>query len=302
MSDEIIRAADWPAVAANLPAASMLLAPLIPAHGKTLLHGPPGSGKSAVMWGIGNAVASGAPTYLGLPIKQAGVLLISTDMSIYEIKHRWDGVFLPLFDLVCVPGFDCTRPEFTASKLYTEVQQHVATYKIQLVMIDALGRIHAGRSARDDEVADQVDDVLTKWFPDASLLLISHDRKTQYGEGGVPLPPSPEDFLGSQKWRANVTSQMHLWPVGEYHSRLQHDKSQVSQRLEDLVNIYIDLRGQAELFDEHRVKEVVARFQEAIIRLGLEGVPPSRQDEAIAKHYGKTVRTIKRWRAMAKKA
>jgi hypothetical protein len=292
MNLRIIKATEWEAVRAALPPIEQLLNPIVPAYGKTLLHGPPGSGKSAVMWGIGNAVVTGA-SYLGLESKRANVLLISTDMSLYELKHRWNTAFVPLFDLVCLPGFDCTKAVFKTSLVYNLVRHYVADNQIQLVMVDALGGIHSGRSARDDEVADEVDHRLSEWLPDVSYLLLGHDRKLRYNRDGEPMEPGPEDFLGSQKWRANATTQLHMWPVGEYISVLQHAKSQVAARLQDKIKLYIDLHGRAELWNEHRAGEVRAKYRRAIAELGTNVTVG-----AIAAHYGVSERTVQRWKSM----
>lgn len=294
----IIKAEEWPDVSASLPPIELLLNPLIPAYGKTLLHGPPGSGKSAMMWGVGNAVIQGS-SYLGLTTHKAKVLLISTDMSIYELKHRWNDAFIPLFDILCINGFDCTKQKFNQSALYTVVQRYVHENQIGLVMIDALGGIHSGRSARDDEVADAVDHALTEWLPETGLLLLGHDRKLRHNKDGAAIEPGSEDFLGSQKWRANMTSQVHMWPIGEYISKVQHDKSQVSARLPEAIKLYIDIHGRAELFDEHRAQKVSTQYNDGIKLLSLENQPAGAQIEALAKHYGKSERTVKRWKQLA---
>lgn len=288
----IVKAEEWGAVRDSLPPIQQLLNPIVPAYGKTLLHGPPGSGKSAVMWGIGNAVTHG-DLYLGLESKRARVLLISTDMSLYELKHRWGTSFTPQFDLLCLPGFDCTRAQFRATLVYKVVQQYVNDNQIQLVMVDALGGIHSGRSARDDEVADEVDHRLSEWLPDVSYLLLGHDRKLRYNRDGEPMEPGPEDFLGSQKWRANATTQLHMWPIGEYISVLQHAKSQVAAKLTDKIKLYIDLHGRAELWSEHRAGEVLTKYRNALKELGVNATIG-----VIAAHYGVSERTVQRWKAM----
>lgn len=294
MTLRIIKAEEWREVRESLPPIEMLLNPIVPAYGKTLLHGPPGSGKSAVMWGVGNAVVSGEP-YLGLATSRARVLLISTDMSLYELKHRWNTAFVPQFDLLCLPGFDCTRAQFKASTVYKMVQHYVNEQKIQLVMIDALGGIHSGRSARDDEVADEVDHRLSEWLPDVSYLLLGHDRKLRYNRDGEPMEPGPEDFLGSQKWRANATTQLHMWPVGEYVSVLQHAKSQVAIKLGEKIKLYIDIHGRAEEWNEHRAADVRDKYREAIRVLGADATLKD-----IAEHCGISERTASRWKAMTR--
>lgn len=294
---KIIKAADWPAVAAGLPPIELLLDPFVPARGKTLLHGPPGSGKSAMMWGIGNAVTLGE-SYLQRATKRGRVMLISTDMSLYELKARWGDSFTPLFDILALPGFDCTKQGFDKTPLYAAVQKHVEQEKIDLVMIDALGGIHSGRSAREDEVADAVDHLLSRWLPDTGLLLLGHDRKMRFTKDGDPLDPSVEDFLGSQKWRANMTSQVHMWATGDYISKVQHAKCQVAPVYPEPIKLYIDIHGRAELWNARRAIEVSTLYQDAVKLLRLETANATVQIAAVAEHYGKSERTIKRWRAL----
>lgn len=299
MTIEIIKAADWARISAALPPVTTLLDPLIPAKGKTLLHGPPGSGKSALMWGLGNAIVSGS-SYLNLATKQASVLLVSTDMNLYELKYRWNDAFIPLFDICCLPGFDATKREFTKSAVYTAIKRYVDENETQLVMFDALGGVHSGRSARDDEVADSVDHVLSQWLPESAILLLGHDRKQRFDRDGIALEPGNEDFLGSTKWRANATSQVHMWPIGEFVSKIQHAKCQVAQRLAEPIKLYIDIHGRAELWNEHRAKEVGDKYREAMKRLNLnDKMTVAHQVAEIAKHHNVSERTVRRWKAMS---
>jgi AAA domain-containing protein len=298
MPIQIVSAAEWQGVAASLPSIEMLLDPLVPSRGKTLLHGPPGSGKSALMWGIGNAVVTGTP-YLKLPTKQRRVLLLSTDMSLYELKHRWGDSFVPLFDVLCAAGFNCTKPMFNKSEIYGTVRAYVESHDIQLVMVDALGGIHSGSSARDDEVADAVEEQLTKWLPNTAFLLLGHDRKLRFDFKGNASPPSPEDFLGSQKWSANATSQIHMsLTPNKFISVIEHVKCQVAAKHPSVIKVYIDAHGCAEAWDEHKATEAKSKFTKAINELGLVGMETSEQVKRIAAKYKKTERTVWRWRAL----
>jgi AAA domain-containing protein len=289
---------EWAATAATLPEAEMLLSPLVPAGGLTLLHGPPGSGKSALMWGIGNAVASGAP-YLGLSVLRSEVLLLSNDMSLHALKHRWNSKFVPLFHVLCHTPFDCTKSTFKGSLEYKEIRDYIQAVGIKLVLVDALGGIHSGRSARDDEVADAACGRLREWLPDIGVLLSGHDRKKQRDKDNKFMAPTDEDFLGSVKWRANMISQVHLFPISGHRARLKHDKSQVVSTLDEGITLYIDSHGQAELWDEHRAQAANVAYADFLRELDIQDLPPGQQVAAIAKHTGKTERTIWRMRKAA---
>lgn len=287
---EIIKAQDWQYIRATLPSPKFLLDPLIPAKAKTLLHGPPNVGKSAFIWGVGNAIMTNE-SYLGLHTTQARVFLLSTDMSIHDLNFRWKDNFTPAFDFACVPKFDCTRPTFVVSEIYTVIGNYVQDNNIDLVLIDALGGIHMGRSAKDDEVAGLVEERLSLWFPNKAILLLGHDRKTRFGVNFEPLEPNNEDFLGSQMWRANTTSQLHMWASGDHKSTLKHDKSQVSLTLEEPLNLYIDIHGRAELWNETRAQKVLGLVKKSIIDL------PDGTAEERAEYIKVSRATYFRWKA-----
>lgn len=295
---DIIEPASWPQVRDGLPKVNFLWEYLIPAGGtKTLLHGPPGCGKSALAWGVLNAVAAGE-RYLGLDTSQSKALLISNDMNLFEFKHRWGGDFEPRFAFVCTPKFDCTKDDFQTCDFAKSISTYLREKQIGFVVFDALGGIHAGRSAKDDEVATMVDHALSKWLGDVAILLIAHDRKTRYGSDGNPQEPSQDDFMGSQMWRANATSQVHLWATGKHSSILVHDKSQVSEKLERKIKLYIDLHGRAETWNEARANEVVRKYNDAVRTLGLSGLPETERVARVAIHCGVSERTVWRWKTL----
>lgn len=64
------------------------------------------------------------------------------------------------------------------------------------------------------------------------------------------------------------------------------------------MKVYIDLHGKAELWDEHRAQDVTNKYRVAVKALGLENAGVGEQIEAVAKHYGKSERTVKRWRSL----
>jgi hypothetical protein len=299
MALTVIQAAAWPTIRDSLPPAEFLLDPFIPARAKVIIHGPPSCGKSAFIWGAMNAIQRGED-YLGFTTKRANCLLVSPDMNVHEIKHRWGLTFEPAFDFLCVPPFDCTRPNFLDTTIAATVRTHVQEHNIGLVAFDALGGIHSGKSNKDDETADAVDRVLDHWLPGIGVALLHHDKKTRYGQDGEPMEPTDEDFLGSNKWRANATSQLHMWPQANHMSLLKHAKSQVSAVYQDQIKLYIDQYGRAELFNQARAADVIRKYSEAVSQLKLQGLSLTEQDRRVAEFYGKDERTVRRWRSLAK--
>ena len=251
----IIEPEEWPTYRDSLPEASFLLKPLIPIGSTTFIHGPPGCGKSAFVWGAANAITLGQP-YLGLETTKASCLLISTDMSGIHFKLRWGkNAFIPAFPFVEFPKYDITKEAFKTSNFYKKIKIYVDQKQLSCIIFDALGGFHAGRSAREDETATLIDATLNNWFPGIAKVLIGHDRKLRQDE----QEPDDESFNGSQLWRANVTSQIHLWRTGNHRSTLHHAKSQVSDLLAQNINLYIDVDGKAELWQEKRAQEVIQK-------------------------------------------
>lgn len=289
----IIEPQQWPTIRDALPEADFLLDRLIPAGATTLLHGPPGCGKSAFAWGVANAISIGCP-YVGLPTKRTNVLLISTDMNVYEYKLRWGTSFKPEFAFVCIPKMDLTARSILEQASLVSIASY-AQVNQPLVVLDALGGFHAGKSAKDDEVATLVDAALERWLPDCAKLIIAHDRKTRYGADGRPMDPSADDFMGSQLWRANATSQLHMWKSGRHKSTLRHEKSQVAACMEDEIGLYIDMFGKAELWDEGRAGEVISKTRATFKKLGLAGLSASDQAKRLALEHSISERTAWRW-------
>jgi RecA-family ATPase len=296
---EFVWMGNWKEFALNLPHVDMLWDPLVPAYGTTLIHGPGGCGKSAVVWGLMNAMQDGEH-YLGLNVARANCLLISFDMSKFAHNERWGTKFTPRFDICYENKLDATNPAFKMTQLYGEVQKVVKERAIKLVVIDALSGLILGHKASDDDTATAVMAALDVWLPETAKLLIHHDRKTRYGGDGKPLEPTSNDFLGSAMWRNNAISQVHMWKLGEHVSALTHEKSQVSCQHDEQLKLYMDMHGEVELWNQKRADDVIQKFYVGIEELGLQDTPATRQVEALAAHYGVGVATIYRWKKIAK--
>jgi hypothetical protein len=296
---EFVWTGEWQRFAATLPNVEMLWDPIVPAHGCTLIHGPGGSGKSGVVWGLMNSMEHG-DDYLGLNVARANCLLISFDMNKFAHKQRWGTQFLPRFNICYESKLNASSPQFRKMPIYNEVKQVVEEREIRLVVLDALSGLILGQKASDDETATGVMAALEEWLPFTAKLIIHHDRKTRYGQDGVPQMPTQDDFLGSAMWRNNAISQIQMWKMGHCISGLSHEKSQVSVLHPDRLKLYIDLHGAVELWDQKRADDVVKKLYDGIDALGLRDTPPTRQVEALAAHYGVGVATIYRWKKIAK--
>jgi RecA-family ATPase len=260
---QIISPDEWPSVRDNMGEPTALVEYLVPMKSKTLLHGPPGAGKSALLWSIGNAVSTGQDIF-NLKVRQASCLHISLDMNLYELRQRWGTSFLPAFPFVVADKLDITEPyKFQTTELFQTVRSHVEKHGTELVMIDAVGGLHVSHTAVEDTTATLVDAALSLWLPNCAILMLGHNKKQTLVDGKAKQP-GPEDCLGSQMWSANATSQLNLVKQGRNVSVLRHEKSQVLPRYPGpSIRLYINEHGQVELYDEHKEAGEIARFLEA---------------------------------------
>lgn len=275
---QIISPEEWPSVRDKMADPTALVEYLVPTKSKTLLHGPPGAGKSALLWSIGNAVSTGQDVF-NLKVRQASCLHISLDMNLYELRQRWGNLFLPVFPFLVADKLDITDTDkFQKTELFETVKNHVEKQGTELVMIDAIGGLHLGHTAVEDTTATLVDAALSFWLPNCAVLMLGHNKKVTLVNGN-PKQPGPEDCLGSQMWSANATSQLNLVKNGRNISLLRHEKSQVLPQHPGPIRLYINEHGQVELYDEHKQAGEIARFREAKASLENETQGLSEKDK-----------------------
>lgn len=292
---KLIKAQEWPAVRDNLPPAEFLWDPMIPARAKVINHSSPSVGKSAFSWGVMNAIQSGEP-YLGLPTKKGKCLLISNDMTEHMFKMRWGKNFEPRFPFIMIPKSDISTEGFLYSEAYTFIYKFVREEGIDLVCIDTLGGLCMGKSMSSDETATLLTGVINKWIgTDRSILILHHDKKMGRDSSGNKFYADKEDFLGSQMWSSDCTSQIHMWKSRDHQSCIKHVKSQVSALHEDTIKVYINLTGMAELWDEKRASEVIQKVNKLLSALKLTDATSTEQVIAIMKEYSISERTAWRW-------
>lgn len=234
---------------------------VLPSSGVVLLHGSPGCGKSALLWGILHHCADGAP-YLGIPTTPTSSILLCNDMNESSLKIRWAN-FNPKFAVCCMDRMDVTSP---SNALYLgKIAEYVTDNNVQIIAVDALGGLLGGRSIRDDDTANLVVTRLHQLFPNRLIILLGHDRKMSQETKEF----GSESFLGSQLWRAHCTVQLSMRRSGHSESRLTHSKSQVSPLLSNDIRLYIDDAGQAEAYNESRARTIIKQLQAACTALKL---------------------------------
>lgn len=232
---------------------------VIPTKSKVvLLHGPGGVGKSAFLWSLFNAIEEGKP-FLGLATKQAKTLIISTDMSVYDIYLRWDQNFTPLFHMEISLPFEVRDPRFPKTDLYKRVKDFVGLNNIELVAFDTVGKIHFG-DPNQEETVGQVYNSLLRWLPNTTIIGNFHNKKAMRNSTGHEII-TEDDFRGSRKWVDDAVVQLQIRKVEKsaYHSKLYHMKSQVSAKI-DPIDLYINLHGLVELWQDSKSKRIITQW------------------------------------------
>jgi len=153
-----------------------------------------------------------------------------------------------------------------------------------------------GKGMSSDETATMLTGIINQWIgTDRSILILHHDKKMGRDSSGNKFYADKEDFLGSQMWSSDCTSQIHMWKSREHQSRIKHVKSQVSALHEETLKVYINLVGMAELWDDKRASEVVAKFNAVITAGKLTGAAATEQVMAVMKAHSISERTAWRW-------
>jgi hypothetical protein len=273
---------------------------MIPARAKVITHSAPSVGKSAWSWGVMNAIQAGEP-YLGLPTKKGNCLLISNDMTKHMFKMRWDKNFTPKFPFIMIPKSDISTDTFAYSDAFKFIYSFVRERHIDLVCIDTLGGLCMGKSMSSDETATMLTGIINQWIgTDRAILILHHDKKMGRDTSGNKFYADKEDFLGSQMWSSDCTSQIHMWKSREHQSCIKHVKSQVSALHDETLKVYINLTGMAELWDEKRASDVIQKWNATIGRLKLQNATSTEQVAAMMKEFSISERTAWRWFSMAK--
>lgn len=295
----LIESADWPTVRDSLPPADFLWDPMIPARAKIITHSAPSVGKSAWSWGVMNAIEAGEP-YLGLPTRKGKCLLISNDMTEHMFKMRWDKNFEPRFPFIIIPKSDISSDVFRNSDAFKFIYSFVREREIDLVCIDTLGGLCMGKTMASDETATLLTGIVNQWIgTDRSILILHHDKKMGRDSSGNKFFADKEDFLGSQMWSSDCTSQIHMWKTREHQSAIKHVKSQVAALHEDTLKVYINLTGMAELWDDKRAQDVVNKFNSIVTGQKLADATSTEQVMAVMKAYSISERTAWRWYGLA---
>ena len=285
--------------------------PIVPGEGITMLYGPPKVGKSTMLWTMGDAIETGGQ-FLELPTTQYKCIYMNFDLPEFDLQARWkkggySGSKMDFWNLFPA-ALDITQLRTQHPRVFDKIQEVTAPYHV--VMIDCLYRIMLGRKLTDDEVPGLATEQLSNLFPHKSVILLHHARKQTIGQHG-PVPPSSEDFLGSQLWFAAVQSQLQIYRKNADMSHFRSNGQHVGV-WDDGLDIFVDDTGcEVTLYNVHKQAREYQELSKAEVQLsGADpnyiGYPTGKRKELIANVLRSAghkialdpqsaVRTIDRW-------
>lgn len=261
MNDKFLVITGEEFLARPIEGVSSIVNPHIPTSGITLLFGPPGAGKTALNWALGNVMAS-EDSFLGHSTSPGRVLFVSLDMNERLCHIRMDNSgFRPKFDLAFGEMVDCLSMRFKLTNFYKGIKEQINKVQYSLIIIDALGWL--GKfEMNNDNVPSQVYGSLNELFTDQTILLNHHSRKQKHDREGNAIAKTMEDAFGSQFWTAYAASVVQLQTTGHNVAKLVHVKSQVFELAESIA-VYVDPKGSILcLYENHQAETATSRLEQ----------------------------------------
>ena len=277
---------------------------MIPKKGIVLLHGKYGAYKTAIALNIAKHVAQGQDLWR-LKTEPCKVLFLECDTPIQAIQPRAKtlgfrglGVdFAPIY-----PGIDVVNPmrdEWNHSR-FKLLHEHHLQEKYGLVVVDSLRTIHS-MSEKEGETAKEVYLSLARLFPDATTLLVHHDRKTYRDDGHGQkfksqdtIEMDNESFMGSQRWIDLATTALKISKHGAQGIVVSQSKSQWGTQAKPIFLIPdpdgVTLRVPA-LLDDNAIAAAVGKITKATTVKNLGHL-----DSLLANHFGVSARYVRDFR------
>ncbi|NIN66064.1 MAG: AAA family ATPase [Anaerolineae bacterium] len=287
----------------SLPNIGYWMEHMIPKKGIVLLHGKYGAWKTAIGLNIAKGVAEGNGLW-DKKTESTRVLFLECDTPVQALQPRaktlgFSGLsvdFSPAY-----PGIDVVNPkrdEWNWHR-YMELHKLHLDKPYGLVIIDSLRTIHS-MSEKEGETAKEVYLAAARMFPDATVLLIHHDRKTSREEGNwkswrsqEQLETEAESFMGSQRWIDLATTALKISKHGKQGIVIQQSKSQwglISKPIFLVPNgDGVTLTPPATIDDNSIAAAVPVITKQPIRNLG-------ELDRKLAKHFGVSDRYIRNFR------
>lgn len=223
--------------------------PLIPAQGVTFLHGPKSIGKSPFIWTLAHAVAS-QRHFLGMPCTQGCVLIVEVDSPKATVQRRLTGIKDIPPNWFVLWGHACNIMS-PADPVRQAMQRANEEIKPDLVILNTLRKSHPADD-KESAVPSLFYRQLELIFPDSARMVVHHDKKMSV-DGGL----AEQAHSGSEAWRNDAQSVIHLERSKKGTLRLVHTGSQVSETLDSLMVRLTAGNSLVELFDPQKERDQI---------------------------------------------
>jgi RecA-family ATPase len=257
---------------------------VIPRSGSAVLFGDPKVGKSILTLTLLDAIVNpAAKEFLGIPIDQHGpVLYLQLDtprslwmdyLTVVKSKEARKGVFTIDREMKDLPTqFDIRNREHMKW-----LREEVEKCEPILVVIDTIRRMHKGDENLSDVMSNVHDAFIWATQP-AALLYLVHKRKPQQGEFGPGKARGSTALMGAVDALINMTK--------------SHLRFEARSDVDEEIAIFQQDDG---TFSLNNKEEEIAKF---IAELDPK-MTKAEVNQAIADHFGVSIRTAKRYRASA---
>lgn len=165
------------------------LPPYVMRGAGTVIFGPPGAGKSAILQLMAASIDHGANAIW--PVQQGRVLFINLERSWESLERRWPRVFESLGMPIDTPVLVLQARGKRLSEVMPRARRFVSDFAIDVVILDSLSRAGYFGSLKDDDTANTIIDALNALC--STWVAIGHTPRQEDGH-----------VFGSQMFDAGV--------------------------------------------------------------------------------------------------
>lgn len=256
----------------------------LPRFGIGLLHAKFSIGKSPLTWKMAQSVSDGID-FFGQPVCHQGpIVLVESDMNWHTMQPR-----LALLDpvpsqlhFVGITPFNCLAMPSGIRQQFERLQHDVNPC---FVIVDTLRKVYI----EDTDAGSTPSRVYQTWhnlFPNAFVLFVHHDKKTQFVDGVEVV--NEESFTGRQEWANDAVVAYHLTQQGNRRSKklkLEMTRSQMCELPEPLI---LQLGANGVSFSDTLASTIAEKMSE------IGDIPRLKAYASVAKQLGVSISTVQR--------
>lgn len=212
---------------------------LLPEHGITILSGRPGSFKTWTTLHFAICIANGRPAFNHFETLRGNVLIIDEEDGEALLRKRLKLLSADKKDniqLMIMSGFKIDH-----NHQVEQLFQNIKKYKIKVLIIDSLVRIHLGDENSSKDIAKMFE-ILRRVTTKGVTVLINHHHRKQAADQKFDNSP----MRGSSDILAAIDCHMKISHEGN-HLNIKQDKNRLAQELQTFTVDILSTDNQMEL-------------------------------------------------------